>query len=284
MRFPAAAALLVAGLVRLGVSADPRPFRFAILGDRTGGARAGVYEQAWREIAAADPVLVIATGDLIEGLSDATAPAQWLEMERLLRPHKRYPFHAVPGNHDIWSPASERLFQKHTGRPPHYSFDYGNAHFTVLDNSRSEELPVAELSFLEDDLKAHREQPVKFVFSHRPSWVVNVALRNPEFPLHRLARRYNVQYVIAGHVHQLLHLELEGVSYLSMPSTGGRLRASAEYRDGWFFGYALVEVDGTRVDFRFQELRPPHGQGRTTPLASWGMLGLAEGRGRQTPR
>ena len=107
---------------------------------------------------------------------DATAPAQWLEVERLLRPYRRFPLYAVPGNHDIWSADSERLFERHSG-PRRYGFDYGRAHFTMLDNSRSEELSTEELSFLESDLKAHAAQPLKFVFSHRPSWLIDAAVR-----------------------------------------------------------------------------------------------------------
>src|ERR1022692_817397 len=104
--------------------------------------------------------------------------------------------------------ASERLFRQYAAHPPHYSFDWGQAHFTILDNSRSEELSVEELTFLEQDLKAHAAQPVKIIISHRPSWLINVALRNPNFALHQLARQYGVQYVIAGHVHQMLHFDL----------------------------------------------------------------------------
>ena len=271
----AAAAFILVGARS---TAEQASFRFAILGDRMGEAQPGVYEQVWREASAERPAFVIATGDTIEGLNDATAPAQWREVERLLLPYKRFPFYAVPGNHDIWSAESEGLFERHTGRPRRYSFDYGGAHFTILDNSRSEELSTEEVAFLESDLKAHAAQPLKFVFSHRPSWLVDVAVRNPDFALHQLARQYGVQYVIAGHVHQLLHLELDGVTYLSMPSSGGHLRGSEEYHDGWFFGHALVQVSAAKADFKIQELKPPHGQGRITQLTDWGMLGLAQDR------
>src|SRR5271157_5223322 len=131
------------------------------------------------------------------------------------------------------------------------------------------------MAFLEADLKAHAAQPVKFVFSHRPSWLLNVAFANTQFPLHQLARRYGVRYVIAGHVHQLLHLDLDGVTYLSMPSSGGHLRNSRKYEDGWFFGQTAVDVRAAEAVFRIAELKPPLGRGRVTTLQDWGKVGLA---------
>jgi len=260
----------------------PDSFRFAILGDRTGEAQRGVYEQVWKELAAESPAFVAAVGDTIQGMNDATAEAEWLQVSRIFRLFRRYPLYLAPGNHDIWSPASERLFQQYAAHPRHYSFDYGRAHFTILDNSRSEELPAQELVFLETDLKAHAGQPVKTIVMHRPSWLVDVALRNPNFALHQLARRYGVQYVVAGHIHQLLRLELEGVTYVSMPSSGGQLRLSGLYQDGWFFGHALVEVHAHSIDFQIREAGPPHGQGRMTKLSEWGMAGLVEGEPRES--
>jgi Icc protein len=248
-------AVILFFLVRSEVAAQLESSRFIILGDRTGEARPGVFEQVWREAAAEDPAFVVTAGDTIEGLQDATAETEWQEVERILRPYSRYPLFFTAGNHDIWSAASERLYRQYTRHPPHYSFDRGRAHFTILDNSRSDELSAEELTFLEEDLKAHAAQPMKFIFSHRPSWLINVAFRDLNFPLHRLARQYGVQYVIAGHVHQMMHFQLQGVTYLSLPSAGGHLRSSEEYGEGWFFGHALVGVHGTDISFQIEELR-----------------------------
>jgi 3',5'-cyclic AMP phosphodiesterase CpdA len=253
----------------------PDSFRFAILGDRTGEAQPGVYEHVCEEVAAESPAWVVGVGDTIQGMNDAAAEAEWREAGRILQLFRRVPLYLAPGNHDIWSPASERLFQQYAAHPPHYSFDYGTAHFTILDNSRSEELPARELVFLETDLKAHAGQPLKVIVMHRPSWIVDVALRNPNFALHQLARRYGVQYVVAGHIHQMLRLELEGVTYVSMASSGGRLRLSGRYQDGWFFGHALVEVHAKSIDFQIREAGSPRGEGRVTKLTDWGMAGLA---------
>jgi len=268
--------LLLAYLLCIRGGPAPDSFRFAILGDRTGEAQRGVYEQVWKEVAAESPAFVMSVGDTIEGMNDASAEAEWRQASQILELYRRYPLYLAPGNHDIWSTASERLFRQYAARAPHYSFDYGQAHFTILDNSRSEELPAEELVFLETDLKAHAGQPLKMIVSHRPSWLLNVALQNPSFPLHRLARRYGVQYVVAGHVHQMLRFELEGVTYVSMPSSGGHLRLSGVYEDGWFFGHALVEAHAKSIDFQIREAGPPRGEGRITKLTDWGMAGLVK--------
>ena len=251
--------LVIALLV---ASAAPGDFQFVIVGDRTGGAQPGVWERVWRDAVASKPVFAISVGDLIQGLDDATAEAQWQELERTVAPYRKIPFYFAPGNHDVWSQKSEDLFRKHAARPLHYSFDYAQAHFVVLDNSRSDALPAAEVAFLEADLRAHPEATVKFVITHRPSWITDVSL-------HQIAKGHNVRYWIAGHVHQLIHAEFDGVTYYAVPSAGGHLRLSAKYEDGWFFGWTRVDVKGAEVSFEVHDL-----EGHVTSLKDWGMAGL----------
>ena len=260
---------VAAVLAALGQTPAPAAFHFVLLGYRTGEAQPGVWEQVWKQAAAENPAFVLGVGDTIEGGDDATAESEWREAKRTLASYAGIPLYLAPGNHDIWSPASEELFEKYTGHPPHYSFDIGGAHFTVLDNSRSDDLSAGEMAFLASDLAQHQAQPVKFIVSHRPSWLVNVALQNSNFDLHGLARKYGAHYVVAGHVHQLLHATLDGVTYFCAPSAGGHLRASGKYDDGWFFGYTVVTVDGSNVKFEIRNL-----DGRKTGLADWGLLGL----------
>lgn len=254
-------------------------FQFVILGDRTGETEPGVYERVWQEAAAENPAFVLSVGDSIQGLNDATAETEWRQFEQILTPYRRFPLYLAAGNHDIWSARSEALFRKYAAQSPqpshpaHYSFDYSQAHFTILDNSRSDSLSPEELQFLETDLEAHKDQSVKFIVSHRPSWLVHAMFQNPRARLHQLAKQYGVQYVIAGHLHQMLDVDLDGVTYVSMASSGGHLRGTEQYRDGWFFGYGLVRVRGQTVDFHIKELTPPQGPGRVTELKDWRKAG-----------
>jgi predicted MPP superfamily phosphohydrolase len=244
-------------------------FHFVILGDHTGEAQPGVYEQVWKETAAENPAFVVTIGDTIQGLDDATAGREWRDVQRIFV--KGIPLYLTPGNHDIWSDLSETLFEKYSGHPPHYSFDYEQAHFTILDNSRTEQFSAAELAFLEADLRAHEKQPLKFVFSHRPSWLVEILLKNPQSAIHQLAKKYGVQYVVSGHIHQMIHSSFEGITYLSMPSAGGHLRGTAKYEDGWFFAHTLVDVHGAEVLMHVKEIKP---SARVTTPADWGASGL----------
>jgi 3',5'-cyclic-AMP phosphodiesterase len=266
--------LLIAGGGVVAYTSSSDEFHFVMLGDRTGGAVPGVYEEAWRQANRNHPDFVISVGDTIEGGDDLTLDAQWQQIVHILAPYRRYRLFLTPGNHDVWSVASAQAFEKYSKRPLHYSFDYRQAHFTVLDNSRSDTMPAEELAYLQKDLQIHQKKPIKFIFSHRPSWILQVVLGNPDFPLHRLAKRYGVKYVIAGHVHEMLHFEVDGITYLSIASSGGHLRGSKRYEDGWFFQHTLVTVRDASVNFKIKELGPPFGHSRVTQPADWGAAGL----------
>lgn len=157
-------ALLVLARIVLAAKVPEGAFQFAILGDRTGETVAGVYQEAWRETAAERPAFVVNVGDTIQGGNDATVNAEWRSAWRLLLPYRRYRVFFTPGNHDVWSAASAEAYEKYTKHPLHYSFDYREAHFTVLDNSRSDDMPASELEFLRNDLEAHKGQRLKFIF------------------------------------------------------------------------------------------------------------------------
>ncbi len=248
-------------------------FTFEILGDRTGEAVPGVYQHIWPEMAAEHPAFALSVGDSIQGGNDATAQAEWRAFERIRMRYAQLPLYLTAGNHDVWSDRSAALYVKYSGHGLHYSFNYGDAHFTILDNSRSEELSREELAFLETDLIKHQSQPLKFIVSHRPSWIFPVLLKDPLFKLHELAKKYGVQYVIAGHVHQVLRSELQGVTYYSAPSAGGHLRDSKKYEAGWFFGHTLVRVQGKEATFEIEETGRPYGEKRVTHLENWTGLG-----------
>ncbi len=253
---------------------NTQSFEFALLGDRTGEVQPGAYPEAWREAVAEHPAFVLTVGDSIQGYNDNLIEIEWRELFRIIAPFRRYPLFLTPGNHDVWDQPSAAAYVKYSHHPLHYSFDWHQAHFTILNDSESDNLNADEIAFLEKDLAAHRSQPVKFIVSHRPAWLLAVVLRNPDFPLHKLALKYGVKYVIAGHIHQMLRLSLDGITYLSMPSAGGHLREDKQYKHGWFFAHTSVFINGSSVRMQIHELDPPFGKARVTDPSAWGAAGL----------
>lgn len=247
-------------------------FRFSILGDRTGGANPAVYQEVWREIDGLHPDFVINVGDVIEGGDDATAAAEWQAVRTVWQPYG-YPRFFTPGNHDIWSQASRRIYEDETGRPAPYSFNFRNAHFIVLDNSSGPVLSAGQMRFLEDDLKANRGRAPKFVFFHEPFWIVPLKLGSGEFPLHSLACKYGVAFVVSGHGHELVSMERDGVKYVEVGSSGASLRRGTDrgegFEQGWFYQHLLVEVSGSKAQVTIHEVAGPFGRGRSLRLEDW---------------
>jgi len=266
--------IAVLGLFALSGATEPaNDFHFSIIGDRTGGATPQVWGRVWREVSLLGPDFVINTGDTIQGGGDRLVEKQWDEIAPVFARYRELPLYFTPGNHDVFSDFSEQVYVKRTGRPTHYCFRFQNAHFTVLDNSRTADLSEAQLDFLEQDLKRHQELNPKFIFVHKPYWIIPLKLASGEFRLHQLARRYGASYVISGHGHRLVRLERDGILYLMVGSSGANIEAQRKdpegFRNGYFYHHVWVRVKGSKARFTIKELDGPFGKGRMFPLEAW---------------
>lgn len=249
-------------------------FRFALIGDRTGTAAPQIYSRVWREVSLFGPDLAVTIGDTIEGGNDEKMASEWREIDALWRRYRRFPAYFVPGNHDIWSPKSKQAFETAVGHPATHSFVHGGALFVILDNSLADELAASQLAYLEKTLEQHKALRPKFVFCHRPTWLLPVRLGNRNFDLHRIGKKYGVDYVISGHGHQLVHLELDGVRYLEIGSSGGSIARGLQigqgFKDGWFYHWIWAQVRDGKVEMTVKEVT---GQGRVFRLSDWGPAG-----------
>jgi hypothetical protein len=270
--FWAASAALLLVVTAIGVpSASSQPsndFRFSILGDRTGDAEPQVYESVWRGAGLLHPDFVVNVGDTIQGGNDATAEAEWAALRPLWNRYK-LPQFFTPGNHDIWSVISRRIYEKETGHPAFYGFNFQDAHFTVLDNSQTENLSGQQMEFLEQDLAQNKSRDPKFVLFHKPFWLIPVMFQSSQFPFHQLIRRYGVRYVISGHGHQFVRAVQDGIVYIEAGSSGGKLKGQG-FEQGWFFGQILTRVQGSKVEMTVKEVGSPLGKGRTFPAEELG--------------
>ena len=263
-RLVATGALLLfpAWFAGLGASPEPRnDFRFSILGDRTGDADPQIYERVWHDLDLLHPDFVINVGDTIQGGNDATAQAEWRALRPLWKRYK-YPQFFTPGNHDIWSPESRVIYEKETGHPAFYGFDYQDAHFTVLNNSQTDNLSDEQIEFLTRDLSRNKARDPKFVLFHRPFWLIPVKFQSSQFPFHQLAKKLGVRYVISGHGHQFVHAVQDGIVYVEAGSSGAKLKGQG-FNRGWFFGQIYTEVKDSNVDMTAKEVSAPAGEGRS---------------------
>jgi predicted phosphodiesterase len=256
------------GIAGRSASSEPNNFRFSILGDRTGDAEPQVYERVWQDIGLLHPDFVINVGDTIQGGNDPTAEAEW----RALRPlwdRYKLPQFFTPGNHDIWSAISRKIYEKETGRPAFYGFNYQDAHFTVLDNSQTEDLTGQQMEFLHRDLEQNKERDPKFVLFHKPFWLLPVMFQSGQFPFHQLVKLYRVRYVVSGHGHQFVRAVQDGIVYIEAGSSGGKLKGQGFAR-GWFFGQIFTSVKGPKVEMTVKEIDGPMGKGRSFPVEELG--------------
>ena len=268
-----AAFALLAGVVVVRAVTEPKnDFRFSIIGDRTGSAQPEIYGRVWREVDLLHPDFVINVGDTIQGGNDAQAEAEWAEMRPTWQRYKHYPLYFTPGNHDIWSQPSRQIYEHETGQKSYYGFNYQDAHFTVLDNSQFNGLSDEQMQFLERDLKENRDRNPKFVFFHRPFWILPLRLESGEFPLHKLVKQYGVTAVICGHGHQFVRIVRDNIVYMEVGSSGGvmgGLKRGQGFNQGWFYHHVWGRVKGSRVTFTVKELDPPKGQGRMFNAEEW---------------
>jgi Chitobiase/beta-hexosaminidase C-terminal domain/PA14 domain/Calcineurin-like phosphoesterase len=199
----------------------PENFQFAIVSDRTGGHRPGVFESGLQKVNLLMPEFVLSVGDFIEGYSRDTTEinAQWTEFNGFIDQLKM-PFFYLPGNHDVSNEVMRRAWQQRFGRR-YYHFIYRNVLFLMMDSNKGN----AGMDFGDDQitymLKAIQENPNArwtFVFMHHPVWTyrdfngfdrIEQALQN---------RPYSV---IAGHHHRYLYGSRHNRNYYVLGTTGG---------------------------------------------------------------
>jgi hypothetical protein len=114
-------------------AAEPDTLRFAVIGDRTGLARPGVFEQAVAQVDMMQPEFLINVGDLIEGYTSDTAELarEWGHIEGAIA-RLTVPFIYVAGNHDLGNDVMLSAWKAKRGEP-YYQFVYKNVLFLVLD-------------------------------------------------------------------------------------------------------------------------------------------------------
>lgn len=177
-----------------------------------------VLQKIRKERPALDAVL--ATGDIAQDgsveayrrfrsiLEDFTCPSRW-----------------CPGNHDI----NENMLEAANGaKLGELTLELDNWLVVLLDSSVANKVygqfAEAEFEKLEQTLSNHSDKHCLVTFHHHPidmgsRWIDQQRIKNGDRMVELIHRFDNVRAVLWGHVHQELDKMIDGVRYLSTPST-----------------------------------------------------------------
>jgi serine/threonine-protein phosphatase CPPED1 len=231
-------------------------FQFAVVADRTGGHRKGVFSKAVQQINLMHPEFVMSVGDLIEGGGTAESlNKQWDEFDGYAKQFQM-PFFYCPGNHDAASVAKQDVWAERLGKK-YYHFAYKNCLFVVLndmdydaddpkDPPKAGSLRVGkrQREYLADALKRYPNAAFTFVFLHHPIWNQKdlAATGWPEVEQLLAGRKH---WAFCGHVHTYRKYLRNGTSYYQLATTGGSsaLRG-VEFGEFDQIGWVTMTKDG----------------------------------------
>ncbi len=231
----------------LQLNNQPRNFQFAIVTDRTGGHRPGVFAEAVKKLNLLQPEFVISVGDLIEGYSEDSGQwaLEWAEFQGKLQ-QLQMPFFYVPGNHDLANPRMADNWKRKFGRT-FYEFRYHDVLFVALNSedppdSKPYRFSPEQIQWLADVLARNQDVRWTFIFMHKPAWTF--ANDDPEQTGWNAVERVlgdRKFTIFAGHVHNYARFVRNGRDYIMLATTGGasKLRGKA---DGEFDQFVWVTM------------------------------------------
>lgn len=218
---------------KLPLNNDPDKFQFAIVTDRTGGHRPGVFEYGISRLNLLQPEFVVSVGDLIEGYTEDTTELnrQWTEFNGFIG-DLQMPFFYVAGNHDYTNPTMVDLWRKQFG-VDYYHFIYKNVLFLCLNSEegatalKNPDFTDAQVAFVKKTLEENPNVRWTLAFMHQPLWARDNAknwLRVEELLKNRK------HSVFTGHLHQYALHERNRSDYFVLATTGGGTPLRGKHR------------------------------------------------------
>tara|TARA_Y100000310_G_C20636124_1_gene791237 strand:+ start:171 stop:974 length:804 start_codon:yes stop_codon:yes gene_type:complete len=201
-------------------------FCFAVAGDLH--SRWDILDWFIDEVESEDYPFFILNGDSVQW---GTHP-EYQQLAKHLSTSE-IPFVAIKGNHEIQN-GDDGFYEDFFSEQTHFSFNYGNNKFIVLDTS-SYSLPAAQRFWLEEELATDDKT---FVITHIPlfskgEWGHIVGGEEVE----KVLLENLPELFITSHVHRPDNYVKDGIRYLVTPTLGGKL-SSEEY----FYGYNEICV------------------------------------------
>ena len=191
-------------------------FQFAIIPDRTGRVRPGIFESAIGKINLLQPEFAITVGDLIEGYEKNAdgVESEWNFIESQIA-RLDMKFYYLAGNHDINNDLTRKAWIKRFG-VTYYHFIYKDVLFLCLDGSV--QILDEHIDHFSKVLKNNHDVRWTFVFIHKPRWARADSSDWQKFEPLLAGRNYTV---FAGHIHEYSKTVRSGMNYYTLATAGG---------------------------------------------------------------
>ena len=208
----------------LDLNNDDCQFQFAIVTDRTGGHRPGVFMDGVNKLNLLQPEFVMSVGDLIEGYTEDTIELnkQWNEFEGFVSALEM-PFFYLPGNHDITNEVMEKVYLERFGKT-FYHFIYKDVLFLCLNTedqwrgSNKGTISDPQFEYIKNILDTNNDVRWTFVFMHQPLWILENTERWNDVETLLDSRKHTV---FVGHHHHYVKYERNNGKYFMLATTGG---------------------------------------------------------------
>ncbi len=196
------------------------------------------------QYAAANPsaqTFVISTGDLMDTATEESLQENMFGPDQL---HNRSLLASMPivnimGNHD-GTALFKQYFPYPYTRTYDWSFDYGPAHFVIVDQYIDLVQGSERWFWLKNDLTSS-QKPWKFILLHEPGWSAGPHENDETVQtiIQPMAIAYGVLMVVAGHNHYYARADVEGVTHVT---TGGGGAPLYDPENGWPFVKARIKA------------------------------------------
>jgi hypothetical protein len=167
------------------------------------------------------------------------------------------PYQSCMGNHEQTGALFTTYFPYPFVAGRYWSFDYGPAHFAVVDQYTPYSTGTPQLVWLANDLAA-TPKPWKFVYLHEPGWSAGGGHPNNtsvQTYIQPLCEQYDVAILFAGHNHYYARAVANGVQHVTTGGGGAPLKAPlGGYPNvvdtAMTFHHCEVEIDGGHLLFQ----------------------------------
>lgn len=226
---------------------DPDNFQFAVISDRTGGHRVGVFGDALNKINKLYPEFVMSVGDLIEGYTNdhTVIDSQWNEFNGILDSLSTRFFY-VAGNHDYSNSAMAEQWKDRYGKD-YYHFIYKNVLFLILNSNDGDGVLMGEdqIAAVEEIISKNENVRWTMLFMHHPLWLNSEANGFDKIEKALADKKYTA---FAGHTHRYMHhVKNDKNHYVLGTSGGGSKLRGPKFGEFDHIGWVTMTDEGPKL-------------------------------------